>query len=595
MCYKVKVSMVALPLLGFLLFTGCSGGDGENSDDSGSDEWMSDHNDMDSTDDMRVNPGDMESDQATVPDDMEVEPDIDQSVDMNPMMVGPELEYPERVRFAPVDLGTRVTQLVALTNNGDAPLNIQEIVLSPAQGSPFSISIADPQDLDDESLDTEEIPSTIAAGEQLHVRVAFTPQTVQSVQARLFVRSDDPNAPNADIELLGNVDSACVRLVGVESAPAATTDFELDFGGSVVGQPLERVITIENCSESEDLTVSGVTLAEDSNGEFAITEWTAGTATAVIGPSEQEDIKVSYTPDSEATSTGRLSIATNDPTWSNANIKLTGSGRAGVGGCPIALATGVVQNSGNSPQQIVTTTPLSTVELDGFGSSDSDGSIQSYQWSIISSPTGSTTRLAPSNTSASPRLFLDLAGQYEVELSVYDDDGNESCVSSRVVILATYDQDIGVELVWSTPADSNQTDMIGADLDLHYKQQSSDWRDTAGDVFWQNRMADWDPAGPENNVSLDIDDTDGSGPEIISHDQPAQGTYNVGVYYYDDNGYGASYATVRVYRADTLIFEQNDKFFEKEDFFWYVGDVDGASLTFDNTTADLMMSGFPTN
>ena len=419
--HQLEYKLLCLTLVGFMSCVGCSGDDSENSDDSGPDGWLLDRDGMDSTEDMKV------------------DPDIDQPVDMNPVMVGPELEYPESVRFESVEFGARVTQLVVLKNNGDATLNIQEIVLSLTQGSPFNISIPDPQDLDDESLDTEAIPTTIAAGDQLHIRVAFMSQTLQPVHSSLFVRSDDPETPNAEIKLIGNADLACVRLIGVQSAPAATTDFELDFGRAVVGVPLERTITVENCSESEDLTVSGVSLAEDSNGEFVITEWAAGSATAVIGPSDQKELKISYTPDSAAVSTGRLSIATNDPTWSSANIKLIGLGRSGVDVCPVALATGVVLNSGNPPQQSITTTPLSTVELDGSGSSASDSSIQSYQWSIISSPAGSTSRLLPRNTSINPRLFLDLAGQYEVELSVYDDDGNESCVSSRVVIFATYD------------------------------------------------------------------------------------------------------------------------------------------------------------
>jgi hypothetical protein len=45
------------------------------------------------------------------------------------------------------------------------------------------------------------------------------------------------------------------------------------------------------------------------------------------------------------------------------------------------------------------------------------------------------------------------------------------------------------------------------------------------------------------------------------------GTYYVGVYYYSDNGYGASYATVQVRVGGQLVYEKRDMYMERQDVF----------------------------
>ncbi len=221
------------------------------------------------------------------------------------------------------------------------------------------------------------------------------------------------------------------------------------------------------------------------------------------------------------------------------------------------------------------------------------GTIQRYEWSIINKPAGSTTLFTPSSGALRPRLFIDLAGQYEVELTVYDDQGQASCASSTVLINAVHSQDVGIELVWDTPADPDQTDTFGTDLDLHYKLETATWNSAPGDINWRNITADWLPMGPTNDASLDIDDTDGSGPEFISHNLPSPGTYNIGVYYYNDNGYSASYATVRVYVSGMLTYENVNKYMERENIFWYVADIDGTSLMVNDMAANQITVDFP--
>lgn len=58
-------------------------------------------------------------------------------------------------------------------------------------------------------------------------------------------------------------------------------------------------------------------------------------------------------------------------------------------------------------------------QLDGRGSLDGDGDILDHQWTIVSSPTDSSPVLSDAQSST-PLLYMDVAGEYTVELVVND-------------------------------------------------------------------------------------------------------------------------------------------------------------------------------
>jgi len=106
---------------------------------------------------------------------------------------------------------------------------------------------------------------------------------------------------------------------------------------------------------------------------------------------------------------------------------LSGCGGGDSGGSAPETNTSPVADAGQD--QVVTTG--SSVTLDGSGSSDSDGDSLSYQWTLYSSPNGSSVSLNSANTAA-PSFIPDVDGEYVLSLVVSDSESN-SLVDSIVV------------------------------------------------------------------------------------------------------------------------------------------------------------------
>ncbi|MBA2664989.1 MAG: hypothetical protein H0U74_22065 [Bradymonadaceae bacterium] len=256
-------------------------------------------------------------------------------------------------------------------------------------------------------------------------------------------------------------------------------------------------------------------------------------------------------------------------------------------GCPLAVAEGRVVGTTSYSRQIAALLN-DIVELSGTKSRDiANGQMHRYEWSVIGRPVGSNSSLT-SHTSANPRLLLDAIGSYQIELVVYDDE-IQSCESSIVHVTVSSDNEILVQLVWTTPASSTG---VGADLDLHYLHPIGKWNTEPHSVYWKYRLATW---GVEPNLSvasLDIDSVDGRGPEVISHTNPAPNlTYAVGVHYYDAKGFGLSNATVRIFVNGVLLIEIADRQLPSTGTFWYVGAIQWPGGNFVNR--DTLQEGFP--
>ncbi|MEM9070466.1 MAG: hypothetical protein AAGE52_18315 [Myxococcota bacterium] len=183
--------------------------------------------------------------------------------------------------------------------------------------------------------------------------------------------------------------------------------------------------------------------------------------------------------------------------------------------------------------ETVETTPLEEIRIEG--DAVDDGEIVSWRWSLVERAPGSSAA-DPSPRGERITTFLpDLAGEYRVQLTVTDDDGNMASCTTLVRAIAT--EGLRVEMFWDTD---------GTDMDLHLLNEGGRrWR-TEDDCYFRNCIPtgpDWGGGGSDDDPSLDIDDTDGMGPENINVDDPQPGIYRVGAYAYG----GTGNVTVRVY------------------------------------------------
>lgn len=336
----------------------------------------------------------------------------------------------------------------------------------------------------------------------------------------------------------------------IQSVFALTTFIATAFFAGCIDHDTEQAcVSDADCLDSRICTSSGACVEPEGSDEEQRVD--AG------APTPDSELPIEPRPDVDA---GREPDATEDAT-EDANEDVE---------CPQASPRARVQG-GEWQTDSLTTIPLETVEFDA---SPSTGDVVRYEWTIIERPEGSTQRLVPASSAENPRLFLDLAGIYVIQLRVFSEqDAGASCASTATIEInaCPCDNDIHIQLTWDTPNDRDQTDNNGTDLDLHYLHPNGRWTHAPWDIYFRNPTADWNDSG--SGPSLDIDDTDGAGPENINHSGLDNLTYATGVYYYSDRGLGGSYATVRIYVRGQLEYEYKTKHLEETGIFWEVASI----------------------
>jgi len=124
---------------------------------------------------------------------------------------------------------------------------------------------------------------------------------------------------------------------------------------------------------------------------------------------------------------------------------------------------------------------MDTASFDGWLSYDPDGYIVSYQWDLVTKPASSTATLTPSVDGTTSTMFIDIAGDYSIKLTVTDNDG---LTGSTTYDFSATPSDFHVRLSW--PAQYTE-----ADMDLHLINTTAVspapqlW-DMAYDCHWRN-------------------------------------------------------------------------------------------------------------
>jgi hypothetical protein len=473
-----------------------------------------------------------------------------------------------------------------------------------------------------------EILQVLEPGTDMTVTVRYEPQVEGPDAAELSIASNDPRSPEVNVTLTANGATPCLNV-----NPGA-----LEFRTSLVNRTDSRPLTLESCGGAA-VKIGRLLLAEGGDPAFELVQPEGVNFPIQLPAYTQEDqsnglaapsqpIEIQFTPREQRIHNGTLIVESTDPTGEAVNPGCAGNemdpcwyrtevsllGRGVLNACPQARAV----------QEEFNVVPLDVVVLDGSPSIDQDGPNNRpvrYEWVITSRPDGSTSQpresffdpAQPANdgpdddlTSPNSVFFVDIAGTYTAELRVTDNLGLDSiaCENPAVVtIVAQPEEAIHVQLVWRTPADDDETDQEGSDLDLHLLHPSAEnWGNRqivdAYDCYYLNPTPDWGQLeNSEDDPSLDIDDINGAGPENVSLNNPQDtavlgAPYLVGVYYYSSRGrqtgfdYGPSFARVRIYIRGELAWEYDgsegdeqmgEKEMQAEDHFWYVAQINWPS------------------
>ena len=148
---------------------------------------------------------------------------------------------------------------------------------------------------------------------------------------------------------------------------------------------------------------------------------------------------------------------------------------------------------------------------------------------------------------------------------------------------------IWIQMTWETPGDLDRNDTgggAGTDVGLHFLHPNGVWDMSPWDCHWKNKNPNWGNVhSEEDDPQLDIDDTDGWGPENITLKIP-EGTaddpftYKVGAFYFSDREMGPSDVTIEIYLdgelslSHTYIGLENRQFWDVARVTWPSGETD---------------------
>ena len=184
--------------------------------------------------------------------------------------------------------GLEAQEIVIVTNQGEVDLLVDDIFVDDAAG-PFSIG----------AITTPLIPP----GQQAQFAVTFAPETAANNRGFVYIESNDPDTPTAEVELLG---------VGI--APIIdVTPREYDFGTLYIGCDTSQTLTISNLGTA-NLEVSNFSFSTASNDlSFDDLGAVNGPLPWTIAPNQSVEVFVDYAPLDEVADAAFLTITSNDP------------------------------------------------------------------------------------------------------------------------------------------------------------------------------------------------------------------------------------------------------------------------------------------
>jgi len=499
------------------------------------------------------------------------------------------------IDFGQVALSTRATREIKVRNPSNIVLKLTQPTFSEASDPAFRV---------------EHWPDHVGEGLESTLVVSFRPLVESEVTGELLVHSDAANMPNAEpvrVSLKGSgIDNGLPQIEIKAQAPClgtypGTTE-PTSLGITAVDYPAKCTFEVFNRG-TKDLVLENITfIADETDNGFDFVGRVPG-----VDPDTGERFEsVIPPPDSGNTSSrsfvargappalgifnGVILVECNDPANSALRIPVAVEGAV----TPNAMAAIKSINGDEHYPTPLRVEPLDDVMLTAEGSTASSGSLRivEYRWEIINQPPGSHGALDDTG-SMTPRFVfdssshiingVDIAGFWEVKLTVVDSRGAGSVNEAVVSFNAIPTDAIHIQLVWDTPS---------TDIDLHLVHENptgvyddfddDEDGDIDDDCYFANCKAQsdrvrvqWFSGQPDANPSLDVDDLDGYGPENINIDSPATGKFMVAVHYW--GGSEATVAVIRLYVFGNLYSEYMTEIVHED--WWKVAIIEWPSRT----------------
>jgi len=223
---------------------------------------------------------------------------------------------PSSVSFGNVPDGTTATQAITLKNTGTANLNVSSDSVT---GAEFRV--------------TGFSPVLLAPGNSMTFNATFTPTSTASVSGSISIVTDVSASPTT------------VALTGTGTQPGmSATPSSVSFGSVPDGTTSTQVVTLKNTG-SANLVVSSESV---TGAGFSVT----GFAAQTLAPNASMTFNAVFSPTSDGSATGNISVATNLPSSPTA-IPLSGTGtQPGISITPSSVAFGNVADGTTATQAI---------------------------------------------------------------------------------------------------------------------------------------------------------------------------------------------------------------------------------------------------
>jgi len=445
-------------------------------------------------------------------------------------------EVPAEIQADPeeVNLTAAVTQatevIIELSNPGNTTADIREIYLDGPDCVVFDI--------------VSILPERVRGRDSETVRVVTRPMVENTFTCTLVVRPaegvhvglDENDQERELLEVPIEVTATNQGLPDISVDPLL-----LEFGRVGQNDVVRDTITITNTG-SRDLLLDETVFVPNVEGDDSIRLTSAVAPGFAIEAGRSISVDLLFAPTDTDEHRGLLRIVSNDPDETVVEVPVIGRGHQ----CPVAVAELL-----EDPETIE---PLDTLRLDGYGSYTEvpDAAVDTYEWVLEQRPVGSTAVLT--NPAASrTEINADIAGDYQVRLTVTDDTGIRSCNDAIVRFTASPSAELHIQLVWDHP---------DADLDLHLVRDDGEPFNHEFDTYFSNRFPEWYP-DEDNNPSLDADDARGYGPENINLKTPLPGSrWKVLSHYWSKQTDGDPYtvASMRIYAKGQLVADLQESF-----------------------------------